>query len=121
VVYPLDKRMDYLDSVNSHPHAGVYYAIIQNLQREYEQYYPGEFWSDFGWKFCQKTVRQQVNTIDCGVYVCIHIYLIAYQLSLLSLTVDFVETDGQLFLCSIMCPYLFKDSAANKSKPLQLS
>jgi Ulp1 family protease len=49
VVYPLDKRMGYLDSINSHPHAGLYYAIIQYLQKEYEQYYPGEYWSDFGW------------------------------------------------------------------------
>jgi Ulp1 family protease len=49
VVYPLEKCMDYLESMNSHPHQGVYYAIIQYLQREYEKYYPGEFWSDFGW------------------------------------------------------------------------
>jgi hypothetical protein len=53
---PSRKCMDYLDSINYHPHAGVYYAIIPYLQREYEQYYPGEFWSDFGWQFHQNAV-----------------------------------------------------------------
>jgi Ulp1 family protease len=90
VVYPLKKRMDYLDSINSHPHTGLYYAIIQYLQREYEQYYPGEFWSDFGWQFRHKAVRKQVNTIYCGVYVCMNVYFVVYQLSLLSITVNFV-------------------------------
>jgi hypothetical protein len=47
IVYPLEKHMVYLDSTNSHPHKGVYYAIIQYLQREYDKYYPGGFWSDF--------------------------------------------------------------------------
>jgi Ulp1 family protease len=51
----------------------LYYAIIQYLQREYEQYYRGEFWSDFGWQFRQKAVRKQVNTIDYGVYVCMNV------------------------------------------------
>jgi Ulp1 family protease len=37
VVHPLDKCMDYLYSMDSHPHAGLHYAIIQYLQREYEQ------------------------------------------------------------------------------------
>jgi hypothetical protein len=92
VVYPLEKRMDYLDSMNSHPHQGAYYAIMQYLQREYEQYYPGGFWSYFGWQFRQLAVIKQVNTIDCGVYACMNVYFILYQLSLLSLTVDFVDT-----------------------------
>jgi Ulp1 family protease len=61
-------------------------------------------------------VRKKVNTIDCGVYVCMNVYFVAYELSLISLTVDFVETEGRLFLCSISC-----DSVANKRKPLQLS
>jgi Ulp1 family protease len=121
VVYPLEKYMDYLDSMNSHPQASLYYAIIQYIQREYKHYYPGEFWSDFGWQFLQKAVRKQVNTIDYGFYVCMNVYFIAYQLSPLNLTVNFVETEGRLFLCSIICPHLFKDSVANKSKPLQLS
>jgi Ulp1 family protease len=121
VVHPLKKHMDYLYSMNSHPHAGLYYTIIQYLQREYEQYYPGDFWSDFGWQFRQKAVRKKVNTIDCGVYVCMNVYFISYQLSLLSLTVNFVETEGRMFLCSIICPPLFKDSVENKIKPLLLS
>jgi Ulp1 family protease len=53
VGYPLQKRMDYLDSMNSHPHKGVYYTIIQYFQIEYEEYYSGEFWLDFGWQFHQ--------------------------------------------------------------------
>jgi hypothetical protein len=113
--------MDYLGSMNSHAHAGLYYAIIHYLRREYDQYCPGEFWSDFGWQFRQKAARKQVNTIDVGVYVCMNVYFIAYQLSLLNLTVNFVETEGRLLLCSIICPHLFNDSVANKSKPLQLS
>jgi Ulp1 family protease len=80
VVDPLEKRMGYLDSMNCHPQKGVYYAIIQYLQREYKQYYPGEFWSDFGWQFRQKAVRKQVNTIDGGVYFYMNVYFIAYQL-----------------------------------------
>jgi Ulp1 family protease len=94
VVYPLEKCMDYLDSMNSHPHKGMHYVIIQYLQREYEQYYPGGFWSDFVWHFRQMAVRKQANTIDCGVYVCMNVYFIVYQLSLLSLTVEFVEKEG---------------------------
>jgi hypothetical protein len=121
MMYPLEKRMDYLDSMNSHPHAGLYRAIIQYLIREYEQYYPGGFWSDVGWQFRQKAVRKQVNIIGCGVYVCMNVYFIAYQLSLLNLTVNFVEREGRLFLCSIICPHLFNDSVANKIKPLLLS
>ena len=121
VVYPQEKRMDYLDSLNYHPHDGVYYAIIQYLQKEYEQYYPGESWSDFAWKMHQVAVRKQVNDIDCGVYVCMNVYLLAYQLSLLSITVDFVETEGRLFLSSVTSPHLFGESAASKSKPHQLS
>jgi Ulp1 family protease len=84
--------MDYLDSINSHPHQGVYYAIIQYLLREYEQYYQGEFWSDFGWHLRQLAVRKKVNTIDYGVYFCMNVYFIAYKLSILILAVDFVET-----------------------------
>jgi Ulp1 family protease len=121
VVYPLEKRMDCLDSVNSHRRAGLYYAIIQYLQREYEQYYPEGVWSAFGWQFHQKAERKQVNTIDCGFYVCMNVYFIVYQLSLLSLTMNFVETEGRIFICSIICPHLFKDSVANKIKPLQIS
>jgi Ulp1 family protease len=112
--------MDYID-INSHPHKCVFYAIIRYLQREYEQYYPGEFWSDFGWQFCQLVVRKQVNTTNCGFYVCMNVYFIAYQLSLLILTVESVETEGRLFICSIIYPHFFKDSVANKRKPLQLS
>jgi hypothetical protein len=33
---PSRKRMDYIDSINSHPHQGVYYDIIQYIQRGYE-------------------------------------------------------------------------------------
>jgi Ulp1 family protease len=94
---PLEKRMDYLDSMISHPHQGVYYAIIQYLQREYEQYYPGGFWSDFGWKFRQLAVRKQVNTIDCSVYVCMNFYFIAYQLSL---QVDCLYVQLRVHTCS---------------------
>jgi Ulp1 family protease len=35
MVYPLEKRMNYIDFMNAHPRKGVYYAIIQYLQREY--------------------------------------------------------------------------------------
>jgi Ulp1 family protease len=71
------KNMDYLYSMNNHPHAGLYYAIIQYLQREYEQYYPAKFWSDFGWQFHQRVVRKQVNTINCGLYACMIFYFLA--------------------------------------------
>jgi hypothetical protein len=35
--------------------------------------------------------------------------------------VDFVETEGRLFLSSVTSPHLFGESAASKSKPHQLS
>jgi hypothetical protein len=36
--------------------------------------------------------EKKINNIDCGVYVCMNVDFIAYQLSLLSITVEFVET-----------------------------
>jgi Ulp1 family protease len=54
VVYPLEKRMAFLDSINSHPHAGFYYAIIQYLQREYEQYYSGNFRQTLAGNFAKR-------------------------------------------------------------------
>jgi hypothetical protein len=43
--------INYLNPINYHPHAGLYYSIIQYLQREYEQYYAGDFCQILGGNF----------------------------------------------------------------------